>query len=248
MQRIAIVTGAAHGIGQACVRRLARDGYRVVATDLDVEALGAAVASCHTAGLPAVEQRELDVSDSQAGRALVDAVVSAHGRVDALVNNAGYTERVFLEKLSTERWDRMLAVQVRGPVFLTQAVARDMRRRDEPGAIVNISSIRAEVVEAGQTHYCAAKGALRTMTRAIAQELAPFGIRVNCVGPGLTATRMTAEVRADPELLAQRHSLVPLGRYGEPEEIAACVAFLLSDRAAYITGTTLYADGGYLAI
>ena len=247
MTRVVIVTGAAHGIGKACARRLATDEYQVVATDVDVEGLDATVAELRAEGL-AVEGRELDAGDIAAGRAVVEEVARRHGRVDALVNNAGYTERVYVEDLTTERWDRMIGVHVRGAVFLSQAAARDMIRRGEPGAIVNVSSIRAEVAEPGQMHYCAAKGALRALTRAIAQELAPHGIRVNCIGPGLTATRMTAEVRADPKALAQRHAQVPLGRYAQPEEIAACVALLLSDRASFLTGTTLYADGGYLAI
>ena len=167
--------------------------------------------------------------------------------MDALVNNAGYVERLSVERLDTEAWRRMLATHVRGPAFLTQAVARDIIGRGANGAIVNVSSIRAETAEPEQMHYCAAKGAVRALTGAIARELAPHGIRVNCVGAGLTATRMTAETRGNPELLAQRRSRVPLGRYAQPAEIAACIAFLLSDRAASITGTTLYADGGYLA-
>ena len=247
MARVVIITGAARGIGKACARRLATDGYQVVATDVEAEALDATVAELCAHGLP-VEGRELDVSDTAAGRALVEAVARRSGRVDALVNNAGYTERVYVDDLTTERWDHMLAVHVRGAVFLTQAVARDMVRRGEPGAVVNVSSIRAEVAEPGQMHYCAAKGAMRSLTRAIAQELAPHGIRVNCVGAGLTATRMTAEVRADPQALAQRHARIPLARYAQPEEIAACVAFLLSDQASFVTGTTLDADGGYLAV
>ncbi|MBM4436743.1 MAG: SDR family oxidoreductase [Actinobacteria bacterium] len=152
-----------------------------------------------------------------------------------------------LTSLTTEAWQRMLDVHVRGNVFLSQAVARDMVRRSEPGAIVNISSIRAEVAEPGQVHYCAAKGALRTMTRAIAQELAKYRIRVNAVAPGLTSTRMTADSRADPAAFQSRRARIPLGRYAEADEIAAAVAYLLSDRAAFVTGTTVMVDGGYLA-
>ena len=245
MRPVAIVTGAAHGIGRACVERLAADGYRVVAADVDGDALSGWVAQ---AGLrDAVEAKVLDVADVAAGQALVAGAVADHGRVDALANVAGYTRRQSLEEIDTETWDDMLAVLVRGPVFLTQAVAEDMIRRGEPGSIVQVSSIRSESAEPGQAHYCSAKGALRTVTRAIAQELAPHQIRVNCVGPGLTATRMTANVRSNQELNAQRTATVPLGRYAEASEIASCVAFLLSPRSAYVTGATLYADGGYLA-
>ena len=245
MRPVAIVTGAAHGIGRACVERLAADGYLVVAADVDGAALSDWV---ERSGLQdSVQARTLDVADVPAGQALVADTVAAHGRVDALANVAGYTRRQSLEDIDTEIWNSMLDVLVRGPVFLTKAVAEDMIRRGEPGSIVQVSSIRSESAEPGQSHYCSAKGALRTVTRAIAQELAPHQIRVNCVGPGLTATRMTADVRANPELLEQRKATVPLGRYAASGEIASCVAFLLSPRSAYVTGTTLYADGGYLA-
>lgn len=245
MRPAAIVTGAAHGIGRACVERLAADGYRVVAADVDGAALSDWV---ERSGLQdSVQARTLDVADVPAGQALVADTVAAHGRVDALANVAGYTRRQSLEDIDTDAWNSMLDVLVRGPVFLTKAVAEDMIRRGEPGSIVQVSSIRSESAEPGQAHYCSAKGALRTVTRAIAQELAPHQIRVNCVGPGLTATRMTADVRANPELLEQRKATVPLGRYAASSEIASCVAFLLSPRSAYVTGTTLYADGGYLA-
>ena len=245
MTPVAIVTGAAHGIGRACVERLAADGYRVVATDVDGEALSAWV---RQSGLrDSIDARELDVANVPAGQALVADTVASHGRVDALANVAGYTRRQSLEEIDSDIWNDMLAVHVRGPVFLTKAVAEDMIRRGEPGSIVQVSSIRSESAEPGQAHYCSAKGALRTVTRAIAQELAPHQIRVNCVGPGLTATRMTADVRATPELYEQRQATVPLGRYAAAAEIASCVAFLLSPRSSYVTGTTLYADGGYLA-
>ena len=245
MQPVAIVTGAAHGIGRACVERLAADGYQVVATDVDGAELSDWVEEAGLGG--AVEAQTLDVADVPAGQALVAAAVAAYGRVDALANVAGYTRRQSLEEIDTDVWNSMLDVLVRGPVFLTKAVAEDMVRRGEPGSIVQVSSIRSESAEPGQAHYCSAKGALRTVTRAIAQELAPHQIRVNCVGPGLTATRMTADVRSNHELYEQRKATVPLGRYASADEIASCVAFLLSPRSAYVTGTTLYADGGYLA-
>ncbi len=247
MTPVALVTGAARGIGLACAQRLGRDGYTIVAADIDGETLEASVRDLQAEGV-SIEGRRLDVANTGAGRRLVDQLVATHGRIDALINNAGFTERLFVQDLTPQAWERMLEVHVRGPVFLTQAVARDMVRRGEPGAVVNLSSIRAESAEPGQMHYCAAKGALRTLTRAIAQELAPHRIRVNCVGAGLTATDMTADVRADAETMAQRRAQVPLSRYAQPEEIAACAAFLLSDDAGHITGATLHVDGGYLAV
>ena len=238
--QVAIVTGAAHGIGRACALRLARDGYHVVALDVD-----AAVRSL--AGDPQIEAHELDVGDIAAGRSLVEAVSRQRGGVYALVNNAGYTERLPIERMETDAWRRMLAVHVRGPLFLIQAVARDVIRRRVSGAIVNITSIRAVVAEPGQLHYCAAKGALHALAPALARELGRHHVRVNNVAPGLVATRMTATVRANADALSLRLPRLPIGRYAEPAEIAACVAYLLSDDARAISGQTLAADGGYLA-
>lgn len=237
---VAIVTGAAHGIGRACAARLASDGYIVVATDIDDAVHAQAVEG-------RIETHEFDAADIAAGRTLVDDVAGRHGGVDALVNNAGYTERRSVEQLETDEWRRMLDVHVRGPMFLIQAVARDLIRRGAPGAIVNMTSIRAIVAEPGQLHYCAAKGALHALAPALAPELGRHNVRINNVAPGLVATRMTASVRADPESLSLRLPRLPMGRYAEPSEVAACVAHLLSDKARAISGQTLAADGGYLA-
>lgn len=240
-RRVAVVTGAAHGIGRACTQRLVNDGYHVIAVDTDTDVLESLPRDGQT------ETHTLDVTDVAAGRALIDDVSQRLGGADALVNNAGYTERVSLERLETDAWRRMIAVHVRGPLFLTQALARRLIGRGAPGSIVNISSIRATVAEPGQLHYCASKGALHRLTQALARELASHHIRVNEVAPGLVATRMTAAVRADPKATSQRLPRIPLGRYAEPEEVAACVAFLLSDAAHAISGQTIAVDGGYLS-
>ncbi len=237
---VALVTGAAHGIGRACALRLARDGYYVVAADID--------AAVHAlADDPRIESQQLDVADVSAGRSLVDDISRRLGGLRALVNNAGYTDRLPIERMETAEWRRMMAVHVHGPLFLMQAVASDVIRRRANGAIVNITSIRAVVAEPGQMHYCAAKGALHALAPALAPELGQHRMRINNVSPGLVATRMTASVRADRDALSLRLPRLPLGRYAEPEEVAACVAYLLSDDARAISGQTLWVDGGYLA-
>ena len=237
---VAIVTGAAHGIGRACALRLADDGFYVAATDIDDAVHGHAAEG-------RIETHELDAADIAAGRTLVENIAGRLGGVDALVNNAGYTERRSIEELETAEWRRMLDVHVRGPLFLIQAVARDLIRRGASGAIVNMTSIRAIVAEPGQLHYCAAKGALHALAPALAPELGRHNVRINNVAPGLVATRMTANVRADPEALSLRLPRLPMARYAEADEVAACVAHLLSKDAQAISGQTLAADGGYLA-
>lgn len=238
---VAIVTGAARGIGHACTERLINDGYYVVAIDLDTSPMG------HMHRDKDIEIHDLDVTNVEAGRNLVSDVSQRLGGAYALVNNAGYGERVPIENMETDIWQRMLAVHLRGPLFLTQALAIDLINRDTPGSIVNISSIRATVAEPAQAHYCAAKGAIHRLTPALARELSAHGIRVNQVAPGLVATRMTEATRRSEADRNKRLERIPLGAFAQPEQVAACVAFLLSGAARSISGQTIVADGGYLA-
>jgi NAD(P)-dependent dehydrogenase (short-subunit alcohol dehydrogenase family) len=238
---VAIVTGAARGIGHACVERLVSDGYYVVAIDLDTSPM------VNMQQDKQVEIHDLDVTDVEAGRNLVNDVSQRLGGANALVNNAGYGERVPIENMETAIWRRMFAVHLRGPLFLTQALAIDLISRGKPGAIVNISSIRATVAEPAQAHYCAAKGAVHKLTPALARELSAHGIRVNQVAPGLVATRMTATSRSNETERNKRLERIPLGDFAEPEQVAGCVAFLLSDASRSISGQTIVVDGGYLS-
>lgn len=248
--RVAIVTGAARGIGRATAERLLAEGMRVVLADTD----GAAGAqAAHELGARG-EARFVacDVSDAAQVTALVDAAAEAFGGIDVLVNNAGIIHKAGFLDLTEQDFDRVLSVNLKGAFLLSQAVARHMVERVEaggrPGAIVNMSSINAVMTTPDQLAYASSKGGLSQMTRAMALALAPHGIRVNAVGPGSIATDMLASAMTDDGVRRAMLSRTPLGRIGDPAEIAAVVAFLASDEASYVTGQTIYADGGRMAL
>jgi len=236
--RVALVTGAGGGIGRATVERLAADGAAVVAGDLRgheplVEAVRAA--GGRALGL------ELDVTSAASVRAAVEAAVAQFGGLHILVNNAGIDQRGRLEELSEADWDRMLAVNLKGPFLCSQAAARHL---EGGGAIVNVASLAGRSSSPIQgCHYSASKAGLLGLTRHLARELGPRRIRVNAVCPGLImtdmVTRSTSRDRIE-ELAAQ----VPVGRAGTPQDIAGVIAFLASEDAGYINGASLDANGG----
>jgi len=241
--RVALVTGAAQGIGRAIALAAARAGANVGVIDLngagaettagEVRALGRAAAAC--AG---------DITDADARAAALDAVRAAIGQPDILVNNAGV--QIIGDPLAYDAAsvDRTLAVNLVAPFALSQLVAREWADRATAGAIVNIASIAGMAQFPLHTLYSVSKGALRTMTASLAFELARFRIRVNAVAPGHIDTPLLL-VSKDPVALAARLRLIPLGRLGTPDDIARAVVFLASSRASYITGQTLTVDGGY---
>ncbi|HUS15442.1 MAG TPA: SDR family oxidoreductase, partial [Chloroflexia bacterium] len=187
-----------------------------------------------------------DVSDGAAVTAMVEQVVQRFGGLDILVNNAGIEHAApFLEK-SLEDWNRVLAVNLTGPFLCTQAAARVMVHAKKPGTIINISSVHEDLPFPGHTDYCAAKGGLRMLCRNLALELAPYGITVVNVGPGAIATPINRATLEDPRLLATLEHEIPLHRVGEADEVAQLVAYLASDAARYITGTTIFIDGGLM--
>jgi glucose 1-dehydrogenase len=248
--KVAIVTGGASGIGAAIVERFVADGARVVIADVNA---GKGAALAETLGGPSKAHFvKTDMSKEADINELVIASVMAFGPVDILVNNAGIVHAADFLDLKAEDFDRVLGVNLRGTFLLGQAVARLMveRVRDggPAGAIINMSSVNAVFAIANQVPYSVSKGGVNQLTKVMALSLAPHGIRVNAIGPGSIMTDMLASVNADPAAKNRILSRTPLGRIGAPSEIASIAAFLASDDASYITGQTIYADGGRLPL
>lgn len=242
-RKIALVTGAAQGIGLACAKALAEDGARVVLADIRDDAVSAAAAEIGGAAAYA-----LDVADLDALGGLFDRVEADHGPVSVLVNNAGIAMPEDFMTVTADRFRQVLDLNLLAPFVATQRAARTMIERGIRGAVVNMSSINAQVAIPSIPAYCASKGGLMQLTKAAALALAPHGIRVNAVGPGSIDTEMMAGVNADPEAMKRVLSRTPLGRVGDAREIGDVVAFLASEKASYITGETIYVDGGRLGM
>ena len=239
--RVAVVTGASRGLGRAIAVELARRGaivwacYRTREAEVHEAAREAGVA---------LTAHALDVRDEASVRALFDAVRSTHGACDILVNNAGIARDELFAMSSREAWDEVLAVNVAGAASCARAAARLMIARKR-GAIVNVASIAGQRSSVGQASYAASKGALLALTRTLAAELGPKGLRVNAVVPGLIDAGMLA--RVDARAVASKREHIPLGRLGRAEEVAKVVAFLASDDASYVSGQALAIDGGLTA-
>lgn len=243
--KVAVITGGAHGMGEAMVRLFAREGAKVVVADI-LEAEGRALAADIVAGGGDAFFVKLDVSDEAQWEAAIAAITDRFERIDILVNNAGISGAV-PDRLSTEHYDRLMAVNARG-TFLGVKHAIPELRKAGGGSIVNVSSVSGLV---GQTFvhmgYNAAKAAIHVMTKSAAVQFAIHGIRVNSVHPGYMPPMRTSVSTADPAQRAAMMQTVPMGRTGRPEEVAYAVLFLASDEASYITGTELVVDGGLLA-
>jgi NAD(P)-dependent dehydrogenase (short-subunit alcohol dehydrogenase family) len=242
--KVAIVTGASQGIGLACAQRLAREGARVMLADIrEAEGKAAAAALGEAARFFCA-----DVSQKADVDALVAATLAAFGQVDILVNNAGVTHAADFLDLAEEDFDRVLRINLKSMFLCSQAAAREMVKR-QSGCIINMSSVNAELTIPNQVPYVISKGGVNQLTRVASIGLAAHGIRVNAIGPGTILTELAKKaVLASPEARHTILSRTPLGRCGEPEEVAAIAAFLASDDASYITGQTLYADGGRMAL
>lgn len=245
--RRAIITGAGRGIGLACARRFAADGAAVLLVDLDAEAGAAAAAELARQGGKAAFHAA-DLSRPEAIAGIVEAAIDALGGVDILVNNAGILGTAHFFEVTAEGFDRVMAVNLRAPFLLTQAVAARMRAQGTGGAVINLSSINAVLNGPNSLAYSVSKGGLNQLTRSCAIALAPFGIRVNGVGPGTIATEMAALAGLTGAGVRPVLERTPMARLGEASEIAAVVAFLASDDASFVSGQTVYADGGRLGL
>jgi NAD(P)-dependent dehydrogenase (short-subunit alcohol dehydrogenase family) len=249
--KVAIVTGGARGIGRAIATRFVAEGAKVVIADVD-ETGGAATAKA-LGGPDVCRFVYADVGEALDARNLVAETLSAFtGDVDVLVNNAGMVHGAEFLDLKEADFDRVLRVNLKGPFLVSQAVAKAMvaqvKAGKKPGAIVNMTSINATVAIPTQIPYCVSKGGLGQLTKVLAVSLAAHGIRVNAIGPGSIMTDMLASVNSDREAKRKLLARTPIGRIGLPEEIASVAAFLASDDAAYVTGETIYVDGGRLAL
>lgn len=248
--KTAIVTGGAKGIGLACARRFLEQGAQVIIADVDEKTGNKAEKSL--AELGDVRFVHCDVGDRLSVRNLMAATLDSFNSLDVLVNNAGIIHSDDFLDISEEDFDRVMQVNLKGAFLCGQAAARQMVDQIEegraPGSIINMSSINAEVAIPSQVPYSISKGGVQQLTKVMALSLASRGIRVNAIGPGSINTDILAAVNNDPEAKNRILSRTPMGRIGEASEIASIAAFLASDDASYITGQTIYADGGRLAL
>ena len=240
--RVAVVTGAARGIGRATAERLLSEGAKVVISDIDEATLLKTASEIGTADNVLAVRADVSVKSEVAG--LVEEAVRHFGAIDIMVNNAGIAPVVDFLDVTEEILDRVLAVNLKGAFFGTQAAGREMIGRGKGGVIINMSSINSGLANPNVAPYAISKGGMNQVTSTAAVAFSPYDIRVVGVGPGTIMTDMVAGAFVNS---AGNHAILsrtPLGRYGQPSEIAAVVAFLASDDASYITGETMYVDGG----
>lgn len=242
--RRAIVTGGSRGIGRAIVLGLARNGADVaVVYRQDAEAAESTASAARAFGVR-VETIQADASDADSARSVVEQVVGAFGGVEILVNNAGVMTRIPFLEMPAEEWRRILGTNLDGVFLMSQAVARQMVAANIRGAIVNITSVNQTICSPNLSHYVTSKAGAMALTRQMAFELAPYGIRVNAVAPGLTETDINRKDLADPAFREMRLGRIPLQSMADTDDHANAVLFLVSDAAKYVTGDFISPDGG----
>jgi NAD(P)-dependent dehydrogenase (short-subunit alcohol dehydrogenase family) len=249
--KVAIITGAGSGIGEGIAIRFAREGAKIAIPDIDGEKAERTAGKIRSMGKEALPL-QADVSKATEVDEMVRKVKATFGPISTLVNNAGIRVPTALLDLSEEEWNRTIGVNLNGVFLCTQRVVREMVQDNIAGSIVNISSVAAYKAFRNRAAYCASKGGVISFTRAAALELAEKNIRVNAIAPGIIDTPLTAQYKTgmeeDSQAMRAFLATVPLGRWGQPDDIAAAALFLVSDEASYVTGTTLIVDAGMVII
>lgn len=244
--KVTVITGAAQGIGLACATRFAKDGAKVLLSDVQADKGEAAAASLRDEGYEA-RFMACDVGDKAQVDALMGEAISGYGRLDVLIANAAILRIGDILEVEEDDFDDVLRINLKGFFLTGQAAARLMAEQGS-GTIINMSSIQANITNPNLLSYAVCKGGVKQLTVAMALALADKGVRVNAIGPGSIATDMVKSVMVDPSVRNTIMSRTPMGRLGEPEEIAATAAFLASDEASYITGETINVDGGRMGL
>lgn len=264
--KVVLITGGASGIGRGCALRFAEEGASVVVADLNAARADAVAEELEQMGTDALAV-SVDTSLPEEVDALVEAAVLRFGHVDACIAAAGISHAAYVSREANEQrgkdvydrndmflinkslaaWQRVLDVNLTGVMLTNQAVARQMRKQENGGAIVNIASVAAKTVLSGSADYCVSKAGVWMLTKCAAVELARFGIRVNAVGPGYIRTSMNASITTNERWVSDRESETPLGCLGEPSDIANACLYLCSDEASFVTGEIIFPDGGIMA-
>jgi NAD(P)-dependent dehydrogenase (short-subunit alcohol dehydrogenase family) len=241
--KVAIITGSTKGIGEACAHEFAKEGAKVVVTGRSVDLGAKVVADIKTNGSEALFVR-CDIGQKSQIDGLIKATVDHFGTIDIVVNNAGVNHSADFFDISEEDWDWVISVDLKGTFFVSQAAARVMVEQGKQGAIVNVSSVMAQLALADQIPYCAAKGGVNQLTKALALSLVDKGIQVNCCAPGPVLTELMQRVVHNEEKHKQLMDRLPIGRIATCEEIARVIVFLASKEAEFLVGQTIYPDGG----